>query len=121
MRGLIRHLARHAAHLGHIVQQHHGANGLAGFHLYRRGRQLHQMFGAAGWPNHQRTPAERQRHAGRQRLDILLCAQEVTANLGGRERVRALHPDTAAGLRVQMHHVDRKAGEWMGTYFLPIT
>jgi hypothetical protein len=63
----------------------------------------------------------RQPHAGRQRLHILLCAQKVKANLGRRERVRALHPNTAARLRPQMHYVDRKAGEWMGTYFVPIT
>jgi hypothetical protein len=46
--------------------------------------------------------------------------QEITTNPPG-QRVRALHPNTTPGLRPEMQHVDGKARETMGPYFLPIT
>ena len=44
VRRLVGHLPRQAAHLGDIVQQHHRADGLAGLHADRRGRQLDQVL-----------------------------------------------------------------------------
>ena len=57
VRGLVGHLARHAAHLGDIVQQHHRADGLPGLHADRRGRQLDQVLRAAGLPGSARRAA----------------------------------------------------------------
>jgi hypothetical protein len=74
VRGLIGHLPRQAAHFGHIVQQHHHADALAGFHADRRRRQLDQAL-AVDRANQQRAAADVERRADRERLPHRLGQQ----------------------------------------------
>ena len=58
VRRLVRHLARDAAHLGHIVQQHHSARQLARTVADRGSRQLDRALAAVGTRQQQRPAAE---------------------------------------------------------------